>query len=458
MIKFRCSNCSHGLGAPDNYAGKRVRCSKCHQPTRVPERSEEPAQKKHELIKYRCPNCNQKLGVSVDYAGKRVRCSKCKEPSVVPSPQAGPVPQEPVAAGGITDDMLEGPVGAGDMFGDKALTEQLLAAEASAPAAEGELRLKPASPGGEGEAQKLCPACGTANRLDTDFCTSCGEMIASRAEGGGIAVVTKIPLSLAASFGFTIGGAVAWAVLAYLIGFVWVQPLCILVAGLAGYGLVLFTDKRNAMLGLLAAAIGLVGIFCGKVFIAKWVVLPELETAFASADWGDVSLTEEDVDYRMADANAVFRAVCFQMAEEGEFEKEFASKVVDTHYDGRAPIGEVEQIQAGMKQVEGTIESWDQERKREAIKAQHERDMAAFRDFGKELVGVMTESTDEDEEVPEGFRQVAKEANELMSGDKALSETKIGFFMAFFGSFSCLDIFWFPLGLWGAYKIGSGRD
>ncbi len=118
----------------------------------------------------------------------------------------------------------------------------------------------------------------------------------------------------------------------------------------------------------------------------------------------------------------------------------------------------MEQIQAGIKQVEGTIESWDQERKREAVKAQYERDMAAFRDFGKELVGVMTESGDEDEEVPEGFREVAREANELMSGDKTLSETKIGFFMALFGSFSCLDIFWFPLALWGAYKIGSARD
>jgi hypothetical protein len=354
--------------------------------------------------------------------------------------------------------VFEDDVGIDGAFGDKSVTDDLLALEAGAPTVENTLHLKPLSPEPQTKLQNNCPACGAPNRSDTEFCTACGETIPSQADGPGLGVATKIPLSLAASLGFTLAGAAAWAVLAYLIGLIWVQPLCIVVAGLAGYGLVLFTEKRNAALGLLAALIGFVGIISGKVFIAKWVVLPEVQNAFASADWSDVSLTEEQVDERMKDPNGLFRAVGFQMAREGEFEEEFASKLVATHYDGRAPLGEAEQIQAGIERVEETIGTWTDEQKREAIRAQHTRDMEAFRDFGKALVGAMAESSEEDEEVPEGLRQVAKEANDLMSGDKDLAETKIGFVMAFFGSFSCLDIIWFPIALWSAYKVGTGRE
>ncbi|MEN6307598.1 MAG: hypothetical protein ABFD91_07575 [Anaerohalosphaeraceae bacterium] len=38
------------------------------------------------MIKYVCPSCHQKLGVPDNYAGHRVRCNKCNEPSVVPKP------------------------------------------------------------------------------------------------------------------------------------------------------------------------------------------------------------------------------------------------------------------------------------------------------------------------------------------------------------------------------------
>lgn len=458
MIKFHCPSCGNKLGAPDDYAGKQVRCAKCRQPIRVPVQDEKPLGDKRDLIKYRCPNCNQRLGVPLKYAGKRVRCTKCQEATVVPQPQPKPRPVQPAATGGVTDDMFEDGLGTGDMFGDGALTGELLAAEANAPAAEDALRLKPLASTHQDDRQVKCPTCGAPNRLGTEFCTTCAEPIGGPAKGPGLGVATKIPLSLAASLAFTLAGAVAWTILAYLIGLVWVQPLCIVVAGLAGYGLVLFTDKRNAALGLLAALVGFVGIITGKVLIAKWVVLPEIENVFASAEWHEPSLTEEQVDERMKDPNAVFRAACFQMAEEGEFEEEFASKIVDTHYDGRAPLGEAEQIQAGIEQVEETLQTWSDEQKREAIRAQHTRDMEAFKDFGRALVGEMAESAEEDEEVPEGIRQVAKEANDLMSGDKALAETKIGFVMAFFGSFSCLDIIWFPLALWSAYKIGTGRE
>jgi len=39
-----------------------------------------------------------------------------------------------------------------------------------------------------------------------------------------------------------------------------------------------------------------------------------------------------------------------------------------------------------------------------------------------------------------------------------MKKSKIGLFIAFIGTFSFWDLVWFPLALWTAYKIGSGRE
>jgi hypothetical protein len=374
----------------------------------------------------------------------------------VPKPQKEPAPKEPVAEGIGGDEMFDDNIGAGDMFNGDGLTDELLAAEAGAPAMEEPLKLLSSGP--QIEPQVRCPACGALNRQDTEFCVSCDEAMTTRAESPGLSAVAKIPLSLAASFGFTLAGAVAWTLLAYLFGLRWLHFLAILVAALAGYGLILFTEKRNAALGLLAALIGLVGIISGKVFIAKWVILPTLENPFTSTEWEKPTLTDREVDERMKDPNEMFRAACFQMAEDGEFDKKFAGKIVDTHYDGRAPLGEAEQVKAGIERVEETLNGWSDAKKREAIRAQYARDIEVFKNFGKALITVGAKSTEEAEDVPDTVRETAREANELMSGDKTLAETKIGFFFAFLGSFSFLDLLFFPMGMWSAYKIGSGRQ
>ena len=42
MIKFACSNCGHRMGASEKYAGKKVKCKKCGQITRIPEAQQAP--------------------------------------------------------------------------------------------------------------------------------------------------------------------------------------------------------------------------------------------------------------------------------------------------------------------------------------------------------------------------------------------------------------------------------
>ena len=37
------------------------------------------------MIKFHCDACNQKLGVPAEYAGKKVKCTKCGKAHIVPA-------------------------------------------------------------------------------------------------------------------------------------------------------------------------------------------------------------------------------------------------------------------------------------------------------------------------------------------------------------------------------------
>jgi len=136
MIKFKCSNCNHQIGAPEKYAGKRVRCPKCKTPTCVPKPIENTGTQEPKLIKFRCPNCNQKIGVAQHHAGKRVRCAKCKNPLRVPqasSQYRRPTAEDQTAvlrAGQEQRPKTE------DIWGDMENIDELLLAEANAPSVE----------------------------------------------------------------------------------------------------------------------------------------------------------------------------------------------------------------------------------------------------------------------------------------------------------------------------------
>jgi len=144
MLKFTCSNCNHKIGAPEKYAGKRVRCPKCKAPTRVPESIEKTDAKKSDLIKFRCPNCEQKIGLTPDYAGKRVRCAKCKNFLRVPlspgQPERPRIRDETEVLKAGHEQFLPEQ----DIWGDMPSMDELLSAEESATAAERQVQPGPA--------------------------------------------------------------------------------------------------------------------------------------------------------------------------------------------------------------------------------------------------------------------------------------------------------------------------
>jgi hypothetical protein len=79
-----------------------------------------------------------------------------------------------------------------------------------------------------------------------------------------------------------------------------------------------------------------------------------------------------------------------------------------------------------------------------------------FKEFGKELLAAAADANED--ELPEGVRNTARETQELLEGTRPIQETKIGFIFAFIGSFSILDLLFIPVGMWTAYKIGAGKD
>ncbi len=450
MIRCQCGHCGYEIKTYDKFAGKRVRCPKCKEALQIPQGEGGAGPEPAAVIKFRCPNCDQKIGAPPSYGGKVVRCAKCKHRLRVPQAPgaaAQPKPQDEVAAlrAGHEEPSADGSTmpGLGDM-GD------LLQLEASAPSIEEPLRLKPEMPREPSGAALGLDARSNLRSFDTE---------SEEDEGSGLGKsLCKIPLAIGASIGFTVGAAILWTIIASIIGLNWLHFLCIPVAGAAGFGLVLFTESRNFGLGLLAALIGLFGIFCGKLFLAKWVVLPEMENPFAivGEEFDKSTLTEEQIQANLENPKSLFRAACFQLAENGEFDQEFAEKVAQANYDGRAPIGEAEQVQEGMRKVEEAIASWNYEQKRQAIIAQFERDKQMFKDFGKELLAAAADANED--ELPEGLRNTARETKELFEGTRSIQETKIGFTIAFIGSFSILDLLFIPVGMWTAYKIGAGKE
>lgn len=400
MIKFHCPSCNHKFGAPDDYAGKRVRCSECQQPIRIPKAQEEPVQEKPGRIKFRCTKCNQKIGVPVDYIGKRVKCPKCHQPSVVPGQAAEPIQKEPVAGSAGADDMFDENDYSSDIFGDDKLTQELLAAEANAPAVEEELRLKPA-PSQPQTVEAAVPS--------TDDSIG-GGGFAWR----GLTIANNVPLAIGASFGAALLGAILWAVIACTTGY----ELGIVAWGvgvLAGLGLTLFTEGRKVRLGLLAALFAFLGIMMGKFFFANWYVMPELRKQLHR-----MRPSNEDIEDILKDPDMMFAVACLELADRTQFDQEFAWKVIIARNSGELPTENREEIESAQKKALELLDNWPEDRKRVAARRQ-------------------------------SFKILRKIADVMM-------ESKIGLFFVFIATFSPWDLLWFPIALWSAYKIGSGRD
>jgi len=433
MIRFTCNSCGREIGAPERYAGKKIRCPGCESPNRVPESAGKKPSSKERLFKFRCPNCNQKIGLTADYAGKTVRCAKCRHSLRIPQTKTESEPNSSAEDGVGGDEAFANDVSSDEILADKSLTDELLAAKASEPSIEKPLRPKPLEP-------EQVPSQEQAfdSRVYVQGISGAGT---DSGASGTEKRLVRILIAIVAGFGYSLVGALVWVFLSSLLGgmFYFADFLVVAVISLGGFGLIAFIDERNAPIGLLAAVIGLCGAFSGKALIAKWVTIPamrrttdkiarmtEMMSTFSN-NFGSRRAkfpkhpSDDELAQIVENKKSMFAMGCLHLAKEGEFEEDLVWEILAARASGKTPDEKVEEIEVASDKVDELLEdcSIDKQNK------------IARENYSTMVKGI--------------FRIIPK-----------MLKTEIGFRVAFVASFSLFDFLFFPLGMWSAYRLGCG--
>jgi hypothetical protein len=246
--------------------------------------------------------------------------------------------------------------------------------------------------------------------------------------GEGMAVMKdfgKIPLSILLSFGLAIGVAALWGGVAMATGFIF-NIFAVGVAAAAAAGLIILQEDRNIGLGLLGAFIGLIGIFCGKYFIAKWAVMPHVQDYVDSGLDGVDSQTfnPEEMSELLKDPDIVYNVTCMQLSQEGQFSQETAMEIIVAKITEKDPSELSSDARSAREKIASALTEWNDDKKAEAIRMQY------------------------------GPLQRAV-AEKFLDSKVGSAITTVA---AFIGSFSLSDLIFFPIALWTAFKIGNGSD
>ena len=228
------------------------------------------------MIKFRCPNCQTKLGVPDEYAGHRVRCNKCGQPTIVPkpiaevpvvssSPQAvktsvsepqpaqvrPPLPQESELLDLLNDQLTKIQEDPNAKLLRQARRDKL---------AKEKIKLSP-----HNAAQK--PDNPTMYPRDSDSSSFLTDIIPD---------VLHFPLSLLLSV----------LLMAVVIG-IWIvrsraaqSPLgffAVVIFMAAATGIRLLSVNRTFVAGVLAMILGMTGVIAGRAAIVKYVVTPSMQ-------------------------------------------------------------------------------------------------------------------------------------------------------------------------------------
>jgi hypothetical protein len=255
-----------------------------------------------------------------------------------------------------------------------------------------------------------------------------------RGAATGLAIgAGKIPLALATSLGFGIGVCIAWTILASLTGWIFVY-VAVGVAAAAAYGLVMYTEERNAGLGVAAIFIALFCIFMGKFMIGKWVVMPMIEEEFNAGfaegmeeeTYTFNDMTQEEKEYLLDTPMEVYNIGVMELWDRGELDEMGAKELISAQYKNIFTEEELvaEGYEAEHQTVHEQIESWDETNKMQMFEKHYDTCQTYCMDW------LMDSS--------------------LVQG--------IGLFIAFIAAFSFWDLIILPFACITAYKIAAGTN
>lgn len=140
-IKVSCK-CGKKINAPDDLAGKRIKCPACSEPLAVPQPA---AAEESNAIRVSC-DCGKSFKVKADLAGKTLKCPACSKPVKVP----GSAAPQPAAARNKAAEKADLPDmdGLGDLLDEVDLTGTTTG--------------------------HRCPGCRTELTTDDVVCVECG--------------------------------------------------------------------------------------------------------------------------------------------------------------------------------------------------------------------------------------------------------------------------------------------
>jgi hypothetical protein len=235
------------------------------------------------MIKFYCPHCRQKLGVPDEYAGRRVRCSRCKQPGTVPSSTAlqpstaKQLPSKKAASrtahqtstAALTSQGSYAPV---KRAKPKTTDDEAARREAIRLAAKNRHRASE-KPSGPHAAKPSGRAAGKADRLTLQ------ERVPD---------ALRLPLGIV--FGFAASGlaVLVWVLCSRLMA----DALCFMalfVPIAAAYALRGLIIERGLLIGALCVLIGALSIAAGKAAIAHFVVIPYFQAAADEEVWVDMA-------------------------------------------------------------------------------------------------------------------------------------------------------------------------
>lgn len=261
------------------------------------------------MIKYRCPNCQQKLGVPDEYEGRRIRCSKCAQPSVVPrrilpvaqpvQNTAGAVPVAAVAAQAASARPQPAPAAAG-VSRPAPIPHQHRPAAADPTPPSQSVTTMPDLPELVPEEERMQEVQEDPNaQILRDFRNSRARKIDLKIPGrkpgrrekppkpdqgeekGGFSLgdlipdALRTPLAILLALGLVGGLILTWVAVAKTADssmsfFVALIPL-------AGGAALRLIPERGMAVGLMAVILGIAGVGAGKAAMAKWGMIPMLE-------------------------------------------------------------------------------------------------------------------------------------------------------------------------------------
>jgi hypothetical protein len=384
------------------------------------------------MIKFFCPHCNRKLGVPDEYAGKRVRCSSCHQPCIVPAPQ---------------------PVGGNE-------TPDTLGIQLEEPPAS-----PPADTAPDDDLRRnadITAASRSRSRDDRVLPPIPCEPSAKNAAAKEVAMgMGKIPLSLGLSFLLMVAAILLWVFVAKVTGFIF-GILVLLVPTAGAWGLTRFTEHRGVLMGLLAAFIGLGGMMGGKIALARWVVYPMLveelqdeNSEFSQAfnegfdegfeegfDRAQNQLTPQDVAAMIQNEEVMVIIAAFDIPLERPTIRAMFL------FDGERSESPVDPaVVDGFDRSYYRLDTWNDQQKSDALRKHH----PAYTRLTAECLA---------EGVKGAIQQTVSQTDTEDDADGETLTTDAGRavlgFIAFLGSFVLLDLFWFPMGIYGAWKIGYG--